>query len=411
LFSIAVSEARPAARPTTATGGVELHVPDSANWLPLLDCLRAVAASVVVIHHINDLGGRPPQIPQGVVGGFGEWGVDIFFVLSAFLLAEYFWRARHPLRAFYIRRFFRIAPAYYAVVLLLFLFFANHKLLFSGAGVRQVLASGTFMHYLFPATSSSLNVDGALWTLTIEMLLYMTLPLMALAVAWKPWQALIGLVLVGFVFRGVIALAGQPLYDLYFGAQSTVPDGVAHLYISRQFLGFVPVFAVGIALRWLLVKRRLPARLMEPLRKVRTPLFFALLLPGLLLLLESGRASDYHHPIWFVSFDLLIGLATVPVLIYASRPVKGTLPVVLRGAEWLGRRSYGLYLWHFPVIVSVYGMTADLGPPQLSHFWIRVVMIWVLAVGLAAASYALVEKPAMDYSAALVRRMTARARA
>jgi peptidoglycan/LPS O-acetylase OafA/YrhL len=397
--------------PTERTAGETPEAPlEQTHWLPLIECMRAVAASVVVVHHLNDLGDHPAFIPQTVIPGFGEWGVDIFFLLSSFLLAEYFWRGRgrRSLRAFYTRRFFRIAPAYYAVLLILFLFFADHKLLFSRFGIKQVLASGTFMHYAFPATASSMNVDGALWTLTIEMLLYLALPLMALAVLWRPAVAVAGMVAVGLGYRVYLALAGAGLVHFYFGDGAGIGDGLARLYLARQFIGFLPVFALGIGLRWLLVKHRLPGRLVAPLRRPSTLIFLLLLVPSLLLLTQIVPASQFGTPALFAGFDLGIGLCTLPLLLYASRPVTGSLPLPLRAGVWLGRRSYGLYLWHFPVILSVYGRGSSLGPPQLSNFPIRVVMVWVLAVGLAAASYSLVEKPAMDYAARLARRWSAK---
>lgn len=384
---------------------------ETTHWLPLIECLRAVAASLVVIHHINDLGNHPSFIPQTFIPGFGEWGVDIFFLLSAFLLSEYFWRGRErrSLRAFFTRRFFRIAPAYYAVLLLLFLFSADHKLLFSRFGVKQVLASGTFTHYLFPATASSLNVDGALWTLTVEMLLYLVLPLIAIGMLWKPLVTIGATMAVGLGYRVWIALYGSNLVHFYFGNSPNVSEGLGKLYLGRQFIGFLPVFAMGVGLRWLLVQHRLPNRTVAALRRPSTLVFGLLLVPAMLLLTQIVAASQFQQVFWFAGFDLGIAICTIPILVYASRPVTGPLPMPLRAGVWLGRRSYGLYLWHFPVVLSVYGRGSALDPPQLSRFPIRVVMIWVLSIALASASYSLIEKPAMAYGARLARRWSARA--
>ena len=100
----------------------------------------------------------------GIVTRLGTWGVNVFFLLSGFLLADYFWaeRGRGSVLEYYVRRFFRIAPAYYVVVGFLFIFFADHALLFSHVGLRQVFANLTFTQWLTPGTSSNLNVDGSL---------------------------------------------------------------------------------------------------------------------------------------------------------------------------------------------------------------------------------------------------------
>src|SRR5690348_14503268 len=122
--------------------------------LPGIEALRALAALAVVVHHLYDLGDGRDIFGRTIIEGFGEWGVDIFFVLSAFLLCERWWRPRkeRSLRDFYVRRALRIGPAYYAVITVLFLFFANRTQLYSAQGARQVLANVTFTHWLWPST-------------------------------------------------------------------------------------------------------------------------------------------------------------------------------------------------------------------------------------------------------------------
>jgi len=114
--------------------------------------MRAIAASAVVAHHLYDLANGGSLFGATLLEGFGEWGVDLFFLLSAYLLCEYFWHPneRRPLRVFYVRRALRIAPAYYACVGVLFALFANRTLILSKFGLAQIAASGSFTHWLFP---------------------------------------------------------------------------------------------------------------------------------------------------------------------------------------------------------------------------------------------------------------------
>ena len=124
-----------------------------------------------------------------------------------------------------MRRVFRIAPAYYANIAILFLFFAAHTRVFSAQGVKQVAANLTFTQYLFPGTASSLNVNGALWTLTIEMMLYLFMPLMAWAMYNpKPYAAFVGMVGIGLAYLTYVAFSGAWLRDLFFGSSGTAPD-------------------------------------------------------------------------------------------------------------------------------------------------------------------------------------------
>jgi peptidoglycan/LPS O-acetylase OafA/YrhL len=382
---------------------------EQSHWVPGIEVLRAIAASVVVVHHTYTLSNRAAFHGGNTVEGFGGWGVDIFFLLSSFLLCEYFWRPREKrsIVVFYIRRLLRIAPAYYAVMFILFLFLANHATLFSSVGVGQMIASLTFTQWLTPGTSSSLNVDGAVWTLTVEMILYVLIPLMALAVWRKPLLTVLGLIAFSSAYRIWVAFSGEPLRSWLFGSGPNPPEPIVRLFLGRQFFGFLSLFAVGMGLRYLVVTKRIPQRFIAPMRSQSALLLIALLLPSVVLLQVVDQASDYHNWFPFTFYDLGLGLMAVPALVYASRPVAGSLSLLMRAGLWVGKRSYGLYLWHFPVVLSVYGRGPQVGAPQTSHLVIRLAIIWVLALGLAAASYSLIEKPAMDYAKQLGRRWLA----
>ena len=119
-------------------------------------------------------------------------------------------------------------------------------------GAKQILAQVTFTHYYTPDTSSSLNVNGALWTLSIEMLLYAFLPHHGAAGAVQPVardghpdRHRTGLARVGGLGRRLAARA------LLRGQQFNL--GIESLFIARQFVGAVSIFALGILARWLVV--------------------------------------------------------------------------------------------------------------------------------------------------------------
>lgn len=404
-------------------------VSGTSAWLPGLDVLRGIAAAAVVVHHSYSLANQPllshgnrAEVALGdVIEGLGSWGVDLFFILSGYLLCDYFWRqrrAQRTLRVFWVRRFFRVAPAYYAQVLLLFLFFASPQLLFSRTGLRQVLTQVTFTHWYTPDTASSLNVNGALWTLSIEMTLYLFMPLLALAVGWPairgrrtllwPMLGVAFLIMLGTGYRMFVAFHGGGLQQFYFG--SVAPESVANarLYLARQFPAWLPLFALGIGLRWLVTNRYLAERVLAPTRH-RLWMYGVLLLPSLAWLLLVQRGVNYTHPFLFSTFDTVLAALLLPPLLYAARPSASSEGGPgIRAGVWLGDRSYGLYLWHFPVILVVYERGTALLPPTLTHPVFRLVTIWVVALGLAMLSYRLVEAPARDYGRALSRRIAAR---
>lgn len=393
----------------------------TGTWLPGLDVLRGIASAAVVVHHSFSLGGHPAVPGAAIWDGLGSWGVGLFFVLSGYLLCDYFWRprGRRSLKVFWVRRVFRVAPAYYAQIGLLFLFFASPTLLFSMQGVKQMLTQLTFTHYYTPDTASSLNVNGALWTLSIEMTLYLTMPLMALAVGWPavrgrrallwPMAAVALLIALAVGYRLLIAFHGGPVQSFYFGS-GLAPESVANarLYLARQFPGWLGLFALGIGLRWLVHQRYLPAALLRPTRH-RIWVFALLFVPSVLWLLMVYRGTNFTHPFLFATFDVVLGALLLPALLYAARPSssdEGT--ATIRAGVWLGERSYGLYLWHFPVILVVYERTTSLLPPDTSNILFRLVTIGLLAMTLAMLSYRFIEVPARDYGRRLSRQIAAR---
>lgn len=379
----------------------------AGGFLPGIEVLRGLAAVAVVFHHSWSLSTEPHFFGYRIIEGFGEWGVDLFFFLSGFLLAEYFWhRERHPsVRSFYVRRFFRIAPAYYVNMVILFLLLAEHSLLFSPQGLRQTIANLSFTQYLTPGTSSSLNVNGAMWTLTIEMMLYLFMPLMALLMLRRPWGTVGTLVGVGLAWRLYVArlATGTGVERLAFGAHNTVPEGISRLFLQRQFIGILPLFALGMGLRWLMINGRLPRWALAPVRRPRLGVLVLLLVPSVLALEFVERGLNYQHWIWFSLYDLVLCVLMMPALLYAARPVLGQLSRAMRPALWVGERSYGLYLWHFPVILLVYGRGALVHPPHLSYIWVRLPVIFVVSLILAAVSYAFIEHPAREFGRRLSR--------
>ncbi len=397
------SPASPAPEQGTSRPGPELEplgisppVPhQDRQWFPAIEALRGVAAAAVVVDHCWALSGGQASFGFGIVQGLGTWGVNIFFMLSGYLLADFFWvnRRGKTTLEFYIRRFFRIAPAYYVCVGILFLFFAQHEQIFSSQGLKQTLANLTFTQHLFPATESNLNVNGALWTLSIEMTLYLFLPLMAYLIAKRPIIASASIAAIGVAWRLYIALDGAPVTHWYFGLHSTAYLPYQYLYLSRQFIGLLPIFVMGLGLRWAVIHGRLDRWTKGTSRHPSMVVLLLLLLPSLIILRETGRASFYTHWVWFTFFDYVICILAMPALLYGSRPVTGRLAAPMKGGVWLGERSYGLYLWHFPVILAFYGIGSAGLAPQTSHLALRIAGIWVVSIALAWGSFSLIERP------------------
>jgi peptidoglycan/LPS O-acetylase OafA/YrhL len=400
--------------PAVAQEPPAAHPGATRTWLSGIEGLRGVAAMTVVVYHCwalstDAIPGPQDRIPMWrVVSGLGLWGVLLFFMLSGYLLADTFWRSeRANLRVYAIRRFFRIAPAYYVNVAILFLFFATPALTFSDLGRRQVLANLTFTQKLFPETASSLNVNGALWTLTIEMMLYLALPLMALMVKRLPWLATLLFIAIGLGWQALIAYHGDGLRDLFYGGDAQRRPAQESLFLAQQFPGAMGVFALGIMARWLVVHgtldrvyRLLPTRL-------GVSSFLLLMLPSIALLHWSGEGTDFHNGLTFTGYYFLLMLVLLPALLLAARPAQFSPSPLRSVVSWLGERSYSIYLWHFPIILAVYQMGPFEAPQPTGGYAWRLPFVLVITLVVATVSYRLVERPGMERGRALAARISA----
>ncbi len=180
--------------------------PKSAHF-PALDSVRAMAVAFVLFHHTWGLGGTPlmsPTIPLTSVEvplhfylqGAGL-GVDIFFVLSGFLLSlpwhrhQYISAPAVHVSSYFKRRLLRICPPYWGVLFLVLVFFTPlivpWELVANGPGPKRVIAHALFMQQVLPISADGFRVLGSLWTLTIEMIFYIVLPLMVIPFLRRRW--------------------------------------------------------------------------------------------------------------------------------------------------------------------------------------------------------------------------------
>jgi peptidoglycan/LPS O-acetylase OafA/YrhL len=353
-----------------------------------LDGLRALAVLAVVAYHLGFGGAR---------GGF--LGVDIFFVLSGFLittllLEEHHETGRISLGAFWARRARRLLPALFVMVAVVCVFplvaaRLGHPAAAAGVDLGALRASAIATlayvanwHAIVAGNSyfAQFSAPSALahtWSLAIEEQFYVVWPLLTL-----------GLVRLGALGhrRGGVALCAA-LAGASSLAMAVLYDPASSASINRVYYGTdTRLFdlAVGAATGWLLVGR--PVRPGE-LRWLR-PAGLAALAAVLVALVGSGDAAGVPRSVMFRGGFLVVALL-VALVLAALRDVEGPLHrlLALRPLRAVGRVSYGLYLWHWPIIVYVTPAVTGLGGHRLLA--VRV----ALMAGATVASYVLVEQP------------------
>jgi peptidoglycan/LPS O-acetylase OafA/YrhL len=349
----------------------------SGRRLAGLDGLRALAIVAVLAFHLD---------PSWLPGGF--LGVDVFFVVSGFLITTLLVRERSErgtvdLPGFWSRRARRLLPALLvcvpASVLLARL---SEGDLLVGVG-RQVLGAATFTsNWLeigagtdyFAATSPQLLMN--LWSLSVEEQFYLLWPLAVLALlAFTRRPAT----------RAVVALALAVLSSALMAVRLDT-DSPTRVYYGTDthvmglMLGAALAFAYAAPHRawttspWWARHRR----------QVATAAGATLL--GLMLLGGEDSALTFRGGI------LLASVATAALVLYAvERPGRTRSLLELPAVVWVGARSYGIYLWHWPVFLVI-GQDLPVAPGAPTYLLTRV---WCVVVTLVVAdlSYRLVETP------------------
>lgn len=201
------------------------HVSPKAR-IPELDGIRGIAIlSVVCFHYISMEGVVAPgsitdRLQRLVM--LGGTGVDLFFVLSGFLIGGILLDARessHYFSTFYVRRFFRIIPVYFAWIIayiLIAAFGGRHLLAFSHSGIAPRLDSMIYNHFLFLQNFYLDQLRGLAgawfdhtWSLAVEEQFYLVIPLIVWLLSRKALKRfLFGVILLEPVLRIVLLKTG-----------------------------------------------------------------------------------------------------------------------------------------------------------------------------------------------------------
>ncbi|CAN5282627.1 hypothetical protein BH11PLA2_BH11PLA2_35160 [soil metagenome] len=338
----------------------------SQGRLPGLDGLRAVAVLMVLIHHFV-----PPSDSGSLFSKFvsrAGYGVEIFFVISGFLithllLREEFRNGRISLPLFYARRALRILPP--LVVFLLTMMIAMQAGLLFIPEV-DLIASLLFVRN-FVGTSPE---TGHLWTLAIEEQYYLLWPAVLVLIRSHRLRVLLTTC---FIF----------LSPLWFELNRYIVHG-DYLNMFRTDLRLAPL-AVGSLLALLLWA---PISHRWLIHRAINNSWFAMMAPGVIGLLFLANIT--HIPIvrsFVVTLNWIIIALFINCLVHNSQSTLTQL-FEFRPLAWVGTLSYSLYLWQQPFAPYV---------PRMTPAWFRVFPVNLcFALAFAVASYYLLERPLLS---------------
>lgn len=403
--------------PTPSAARSAAAPPEAPVVVPAIDGLRGLSAVLVAIFHcwvFTDarLGGGDLR---ALVAAFGR-GVDFFFVISGFVL--FLPVVRHggrfgDVRAYLVRRAARIVPAYYVSLFIQAFtvrWLTGFPLPFSTLGGWIVIVAHLlFLQHELPASLAraagfwgnvmGFGVNGVVWSLSVEALFYVTLPLVAAPFFRRPLRAIAIALAASLVWR-LLALNAPALL-------SSSGNATAAPRLLDQFPAYLGHFAFGMAAAMVYVRavRERPWRLPAP---VTTALAIALC--GLLLwtLVVHGHGIGRSLSMARQLQEIAPALVFALLLTLAAIAPVGPLAVLARPSmRWLGDVSYGVFLWHQPMILALRRHLPLVRDKGDASFGLMLLLVIPASLLLGWLSRRYVEEPAIAWA----RRWTERRRA
>jgi peptidoglycan/LPS O-acetylase OafA/YrhL len=353
-------------------------------YRPELDALRFFAFFAVFLFHTVSFPADyfvQHHIPRilgdswtGVASG-GRYGVNLFFVLSSYLITELLLREKEQhgsldIRLFYLRRILRIWPLYYFVVLLTVSF-----ALFDPArafGLRYVLpffllsGNWAFLAFGYPDHVAA----TPLWSVSVEEQFYLIWPplvakLSRRQILYSAW----GMIVVANLTRVAMLLSHGISSSLWFNTFADLDSIGAGILLAITLCGSTP--SIGVAARTTM-----------------------LLLGACCIALRgyfqtiTGESLTWGNTI--IGWPAVVASCTAILIAFIG------LPVQLPWLTYLGKISYGLYAYHIICIMLVdrlLGMQHHVSEHSFAHIALRESLSLGLTIVVSAASYALLERP------------------
>ncbi|MFT4246080.1 MAG: acyltransferase family protein [Micrococcaceae bacterium] len=340
-----------------------------------IDGLRAIAVLAVIFYHLNE-----SWVPSGFLG------VDVFFVISGFLITKILLdqvvkKGAINLKQFWVKRARRILPALYTMLIFVcgFAMLVNTDLIVQLR--RQVLGAITFSSNWVEIASGTnyFNNDQPallqnLWSLGVEEQFYILWPItiaFLLAINFRASLFISILIATGSYLLMNILYNPNDASRVYYGTDTHtfgiyIGAILAYIYVNKPFMFYNEVW-----------------------RKVKVPIG-VLSLFGIIISFfkfDYNNANTYHYGFLLVSVLTALLLATFLTETGPLQKLLSTYPFVL-----IGTRSYSLYLWHWPIFVILEQLSMQLNADKYFSYILPFIVL-IIAFLCAEVSYSFIEAP------------------
>ncbi|KOS66627.1 hypothetical protein AEA09_17985 [Lysinibacillus contaminans] len=341
-----------------------------------LNGLRGIAVLIVVFSHTGNSGLY--LLPGLNLTGIGQFGVILFFFLSAFLLSRPFFHKPELVYDtqkwlnYFIRRFLRIIPLYYIVVLLDF-YFHNTQILPTD---KQELID----HLLF------IKGNGVYWSVPVELKFYLMLPIFIFLfiVCSKNKMAF------RFLLIGILSLF---ISNAVFAYTNSFLE---NLFIHRYIIAFI----AGVLTSYIYVQTE-KNKLSLFNKKTFEIIAFACIalmitqIPSIRYYFQGGQNFNYSSMDWseYYKYRHLFAVACFSVFTYCYLNGTGLINNFLstKILSFIGELSFSMYLLHMPVlyfVVANFNINSNL----------QTLLVFIITILISTLTYNLIEKPFMNLS-------------